>query len=271
MAVETFTPDQLRRFIRENHEKTYLLVDVRQPVEYNTMHIPGAQLMPLPELVQKVDQLPDDKTLIFYCHSGGRSLAAASMTEEEIENHAPIYNLMGGIVAWDGATLDDSPRVRLFSGQGLPEMLTTAMNLEKGAFRFYNHVGDSRTQVSWSEVFVRLAKAETAHAQTVYRFFKQVRPDAEPFETLFERLDGDVLEGGMSLNQTMELLDGLTEQSCLRTLELALKIEYAAFDLYRNLADQSESSEAREAFISLAQAEKGHMHALIDAIEQCPA
>lgn len=53
-------------------------------------------------------------------------------------------------------------------------------------------------------------------------------------------------------------------------LEMALKIEYTAYDLYRNLAHQLSESENSEVFLSIAQAEKGHMRALIDAIEDCP-
>ena len=45
--------------------------------------------------------------------------------------------------------------------------------------------------------------------------------------------------------------------------------EYAAFDLYRAMAQQSEHSETREAFLAIAQAEKGHMRALARSIEKC--
>lgn len=270
MAVDTITPEQLRKFMQENHEKQYLLLDVRQPAEYNNMHIPGARLMPLPQLVQNVNSLPPDKTLVFYCHSGGRSLAAASEADEQLEGHGPIFNLDGGILAWDGAMLADTPRVQLFAGQDFIAMLTTAMNLEKGALRFYEHLHESRAQVPWSEVFGRLAREENAHAKTVFGFLKQARPDTAPFQTLFDQLHGDVLEGGLTLTQALEILDSFSEDACLRCLELALKIEYAAYDLYRSLADQVQEPDARQAFLSLAQAEKAHMRALGAAVGECP-
>lgn len=270
MAVDTITPEQLRKFIQENHEKHYLLLDVRQPGEYHSMHIPGARLMPLPQLVQNVESLPADKTLVFYCRSGGRSLAAASATDEQLEGHGPIFNLDGGILAWDGAMLADIPRVQLFAGQDFIAMLTTAMNLEKGALRFYEHVHESRGRAPWSEVFGRLAREESAHAQAVFGFLKQGRPETAPFQTLFDQLRGDVLEGGQTLTQVLEVLDSFGEDACLRCLELALKIEYAAYDLYRSLADQVQEPDARKAFLSLAQAEKAHMRALSTAVGECP-
>ena len=70
------TPQQLREFVANNHESAYELIDVRQPGEYEQVHIPGARLVPLPELVQTVDKLPQDRNIVFYCHSGGRSMAA---------------------------------------------------------------------------------------------------------------------------------------------------------------------------------------------------
>ena len=270
MAVDGLSPEELRRFIRENHEKRYLLVDVRQPGEYENVHIPGAHLMPLPRLADSMDSLPAGKALIFYCHSGSRSLAAASMADGQVEGHGPIYNLDGGIMAWNGAMLADTPRVQLFAGLDVAAMLKMAMNLEKGALRFYEHVRESRAQASWSEVSARLAQAEMAHARIVYDFLAKVHSDTEPFETLFDQLEGDVLEGGLSLDRALEALDSISTEACLRCLEFALRMEYAAYDLYRTLAEQARSDDARQAFLSLAQAEKAHMRTLSTAIEDCP-
>ena len=83
MGIKEFTPKALRRFILDHHENEYALIDVRQPGEYEQGHIPGSRLLPLPELVQTMETLPVDRQLIFYCHSGARSMAAASMVAEE--------------------------------------------------------------------------------------------------------------------------------------------------------------------------------------------
>jgi len=56
---------------------------------------------------------------------------------------------------------------------------------------------------------------------------------------------------------------------CIRLVEMALQIEYAAFDLYRTLADQAREDESRQAFTQLSQAEKGHMQSLIRVIGEC--
>jgi rhodanese-related sulfurtransferase len=48
-----------------------------------------------------MDRLPADKTLVFYCHSGARSMVAAAMMDEEGFD-GPLHNLAGGLMAWEG-------------------------------------------------------------------------------------------------------------------------------------------------------------------------
>jgi rhodanese-related sulfurtransferase len=266
--LKPMSPEQLRQFSRNHHEQNYLLVDVRQPEEYRRGHIPGALLLPLPDLVKSMDRLPADKQLIFYCHAGGRSMAAAAMVDEE-QQHPAIYNLTGGMLAWDGGRLSDVPRVNLFAGQSTVEMLHTAMNLEKGAQRFYEHVGRQFTGQSWAQTFAILARAEEAHAKVVHGFWSKLQADAPAFEALYGQLPGEVLEGGLPLDTALEKAAAVQDQACLRFMEMALQIEYAAFDLYRTLSDQAGAEAEQSAFLHLAQAEKAHMQGLIKALEGC--
>lgn len=270
MRIKDLSPEALRQFIRDHHEKEYALIDVRQPGEYEQGHIPGARLLPLPELVQTMEALPGDKKLVFYCHSGARSMTAASMVAEENIGSGDLLNLAGGLLAWDGGVTSDYPDVRLFPWQAAPsEMLKTAMNLEKGAFRFYTRVSEQFQEQPWGKVFAHLVEAELGHARAVYRFWRQIETDGGEFHMVFEALSGDVLEGGLTLSEAMDKLAGIKNRVCLRLIEMALRIEYAAFDLYRTMADRMAVPDAQEAFITIAQAEKAHMRALAGAIEHC--
>lgn len=268
MSIKEITPEALRDYVRTHHENAYVLLDVRQPQEYRMGHIPGSRLMPLPELISGMNRLPSEKELIVYCRSGGRSMAAATMLEEEGFS-ASIYNLSGGMMRWDGAEMEDFPRVDLFKGSSPTEMFETAMNLEKGAQLFYEAAAKDHADQEWSATFQRLSKAEIAHARTVHGFWQKIDAGIDAFEPLYQRLSGEVIEGGMSLEAAMKKAAGVEKDACLRLIEMALQIEYAAFDLYRTLGDEVDTEEGRDAFIKLAQAEKAHMQALIDAIEKC--
>lgn len=269
MTIRDLTPDDLRHYIRNHNEKTYRIVDVRQAGEYEFSHIPGALSIPLPQLMIDEAVLPTDKTLIFYCRSGARSAAAAVMADEENLASKAIYNLEGGIMAWEGATVADMPRVALFDQKSADEMMSTAMALEKGALRFYSHVRSKFGAYDWSDVFGRLGKVETAHAKTVYGFWQKINDRLEPFNQLFQQLSGEVLEGGRSLDEVLSEIERKKTSTCIELIEMALQMEYSAYDLYRIMAERSDEPEVAEAFMALAQAEKSHMRALVDAIEKC--
>jgi adenylyltransferase/sulfurtransferase len=75
------------------------LVDVRQPAEYNFARIPGAKLIPLGELLGRMDELDPNRELILHCKMGGRS-AQAIMALERAGYKGTMKNLRGGITAW---------------------------------------------------------------------------------------------------------------------------------------------------------------------------
>jgi rubrerythrin len=118
-------------------------------------------------------------------------------------------------------------------------------------------------------VFADLALAEVGHAKTVFHFLRQIESPGEEFDAVFERLSGEVLEGGMPLESVLQKLSTVQGRVCMRVIELALYIEYAAYDLYRTMADRTSGVAAREAFMAIAQAEKAHMRALVKAIDNC--
>jgi sulfur-carrier protein adenylyltransferase/sulfurtransferase len=270
MRFVALTPDKLRRLMEGRHEKEFALIDVRQPGEYENSHIPGSRLIPLPELVRSMAALPVDKELIFYCRNGGRSEAAATMVADEEIVRKTIYHLDGGVMAWDGETAAGFPRIRLFKGSNSPgQTLRTAMDLEKGALNYYSRVHEMYTQQPWSAVFADLAQAERGHARIVFEFLRRIEDIEEEFETLFEPLPGEMMEGGMVLETALQKIASIKGRVCMHLIELALQMEAQAYDLYRTMADRSGDDRARQAFWAIAQAEKGHMRSLAGAIDDC--
>src|ERR1700730_2486544 len=74
------------------------LLDVREPWEYLAGHVAGAQLIPLGELEQRVNEVPRDRPVLAICHSGQRSLAAAGYLQQL--GYASVTNVDGGTAAW---------------------------------------------------------------------------------------------------------------------------------------------------------------------------
>src|SRR5439155_4607444 len=74
------------------------LLDVREPWEYEAGHVPGARLIPLAELEDRVNEVPRDRPILAICHSGQRSLAAAGYVIQL--GYSAVSNVDGGTAAW---------------------------------------------------------------------------------------------------------------------------------------------------------------------------
>ena len=268
LEFETLTAEELSSFIENQNETDYLLIDVRQPAEYEQGHIPGAKLMPLPEVETGLFTLPSDRDLIFYCQSGGRSQWAASLAGEAEVCEKTVYHLMNGILAWENRILPGYPRIQIFEkDQNLEQLLKTAMDLEKGAWRFYRYVMDRYPDDPIRPTLEQVSIAEKAHATLIYHFWKHFQKNPPPFDRLYQDLQGNILEGGQSFEDACRLLEATETQGSSAVIDLALNIEYSAFDLYRTMAEHTENAEASSTFLSIAQAEKAHMRTLTRALK----
>lgn len=269
-AFKIMGPDQLRNYVETHKEKAYLLVDVRTAGEYAREHIPGAKLIPLDLLEDQCAKLPTDRDIIFYCRSGARSAAAATIAADLNFNRKTLYNLKGGIIHWNGKILIETPKIETFDpAAGSEQLLMTAMNLEKGAYLYYRHIHQLHPDQAFSATIDKLSKAESAHARAIYHFWRETAAKPLPFEKIFDQLPGEVLEGGESFAAAVKRIERLEGDPCLNILETALNIELAAYDLYRVMAENDADPKAVEVFLGVAQAEKRHMRMIADAIAQC--
>jgi rhodanese-related sulfurtransferase len=65
-TIPTMTAEEVRRFLAEKHPDEYNLVDVRQPLEYEGDHIPGANLIPMAELKNRLSEIDPGKPTVVY-------------------------------------------------------------------------------------------------------------------------------------------------------------------------------------------------------------
>ena len=79
-----------------------LLLDVREPAEYASGHVPGAVSLPQCDLATKLDELPRDRPLYLICRTGGRSQHAAEFLRQV--GFERVTNVEGGTLAWKRAS-----------------------------------------------------------------------------------------------------------------------------------------------------------------------
>ena len=173
-------------------------------------------------------------------------------------------------MAWNGRTVPDFPRLRAFPLLGTnAEIFYQAMDMERGAYHFYREILARHREAAFARFIDILARAEEGHARIIYDHYIEEVDDAPPFARLYESLPGEVLEGGQSLSTMRRLLDSSDRTGCVDIVELAISIEYAAYDLYRNMADYFRGTRREEAFLDIAQAEKEHMRIAAEALACC--
>jgi rhodanese-related sulfurtransferase len=77
-----------------------LLLDCREPDEWAIAKIPGATLLPMSEMADRVGELDPyrDRPIVVHCHHGGRSLRVANWLRDQ--GFSQAQSLAGGIDAW---------------------------------------------------------------------------------------------------------------------------------------------------------------------------
>ena len=91
------------------HRDGAFVVDVREPMEYVSGHVPGAVLIPMGHLPSRLAELPKDRPVYVICASGNRSLA---MTDYLRRSGVNATSVAGGTGAWarSGHDLVTGPR-----------------------------------------------------------------------------------------------------------------------------------------------------------------
>src|SRR5687767_5528540 len=84
----------------QDEKADFLLLDVRQPQEYEHVKIDGAELIPLPHLQARLSELEPhrNRPIVVHCHHGGRSMQATLFLRQQ--GFANVKNMAGGIDAW---------------------------------------------------------------------------------------------------------------------------------------------------------------------------
>jgi rhodanese-related sulfurtransferase len=101
-ALPTIDVTEAERRLREDPGAP-LLVDVREPHEFQEVRAPGAVLVPMSAFAARAAELPKDRPLLMVCHLGGRSAAAAGFLLRS--GWTDVHNVAGGMDGWERAGL----------------------------------------------------------------------------------------------------------------------------------------------------------------------
>ncbi|HIP40018.1 MAG TPA: hypothetical protein EYG88_11660 [Desulfocapsa sulfexigens] len=179
-----------------------------------------------------------------------RSKAAAQFLLAEDFSH--IYNMGGGIVAYDGkkAVGDVDFGLEFFVSGDFANVFRMGYAMEDGLQQLYlvlqEECGDSEVK----SLLERLAKFEEGHKAMLKDLFPDVAID--------ENDSPETLEGGFSKQQILDhFSSGSASQEDI--LQLGIMLETQAFDLYNRLATKENDPESKDFFKLMANEERHHI------------
>ena len=104
--MQQLSPTQLKNHL-EASERQPVLLDVRELWEFDTCHLEGSLHIPMGEIVNRIDELPNDEEIVVICHHGVRSMQVAMYL---IHNgFEKVINLSGGVDGWAKEVDRDMP------------------------------------------------------------------------------------------------------------------------------------------------------------------
>ena len=94
--VPEISVEDLKR--KQDAGEAFVLLDVREPYEYDIARIPGSKLIPLGQLHARLSELDTADEIVIHCKSGYRS--ASALRELQAAGFSKLWNVTGGIAAW---------------------------------------------------------------------------------------------------------------------------------------------------------------------------
>lgn len=264
-SIQMMSVDQAREYVEGHKPDSFTLLDVRQAWEYEEFHIPGARLVPLVELPDRLDEIDKGKPTLVYCASGGRSMAASVLLEGQ--GYGEIINMVGGALAWQGHTAFGPMELGLieFVGNESPvEIVLKAYAMENRLQEFYVQRADMAETLERIELFMELAGFEDRHKDTLYNLYSRIVDNQVPrdmFEEVAFKNSGVAVEGGVGIQDFLDE-HGDAFDNDQGVLQLAAMVEAQALDYYLRCAMRSDNPETLKILQILAREEKAHLKLL---------
>ncbi len=246
--IESISSERAKEIVSSRQLDQFQLLDVRQPGEYAKGHLPGALLIPLGELAERSAELDQDKKVIVYCRSGVRSKTACQiLTRLGLDK---VFNMEGGIASYRGEKVEGNIEAGLefFMDADFNSVYEMAFTMEAGLKNFYLVLADEARTAAERQTLTKLAQFEEGHMTRLKIRFGEVYFDP----------DLTVAEGGLDVEE-MLVYFGEQLQSREKILQLAMKLEAQAFDLYSRLAWKNRGEDTESFYQTMATDEHKHL------------
>ncbi len=265
--VKSIDVNQTRELIDTKPSEELTILDVRQPSEYEAGHIPGAKLIPLPNINERLDEIDSNKATVVYCAIGGRSRVAAQMMAGK--GFSNVYNLTGGFKAWTSKAAFGTEELglELFSGtESVEKTLEVAYSLEEGLRDFYLSMLPKVNNKDAKNLFQKLSDIEIIHQERIFKEYIKITGKSVTRNEFEKEIVVQAVEGGLTTEEYANLFQPDWE-SVKDIAEVAMSIEAQALDLYQRASDRSSELQSQKVLRQIADEERAHLVQLGKLIE----
>jgi rhodanese-related sulfurtransferase len=96
--MKNLSSAELAAWLAEPARPKPLLLDVREPWEFQTCRLPDSLLVPMQQVPARLAEIDRQAEVVVVCHHGARSLQVAYFLSRQ--GYAKVHNLTGGVDAW---------------------------------------------------------------------------------------------------------------------------------------------------------------------------
>jgi sulfur-carrier protein adenylyltransferase/sulfurtransferase len=175
-----------------------------------------------------------------------------------------VYNLKGGIHAWNGLKAKGPVELNLdlITGEESPaQMIAVAYGLEEALERFYLIVKENVRDQDVISLLKMLWEVEKRHKEILQEQYQKLRTSKDPDLPNSGDHSAESLEGGFRLSGFLKENEERLQDS-IGVLDLAMMIETQALDLYLRFVQKMTLRTTQEILWQIAEEEKAHLSAL---------
>ena len=193
---------------------------------------------------------------------GGRSRAAAQFLAGQ--GFEEVYNLKGGIAAWQGLKAfgpAETGMITLKGDESPQEVIVLSYGMEQGLADFYARVLGMTQDSAVQKIIGKLVQIEEKHKDRLFALYQALEPATQERTLFEERIVSGVMEGGFTGEEFLEKNKPLLD-TVENLLSLAMMLEAQALDLYTRYAQKVEDARSRSVLHDIAEEEKRHLATL---------
>jgi len=181
-----------------------------------------------------------------------------------------VYNLSGGIRAWNGQVAfgQEELGLALFSGNESPEeTLVVAYSLEAGLHDFYLSMIPRVKNSDAKNLFEKLAEIEIRHQDSIFKEYLEITGEPVNRKEFEKTVIVQAIEGGLTSEEYANMFQPDWE-STKDIVDIAMSIEAQALDLYLRVSNQSINPKSKKVLLQIASEERTHLTQLGKLMEQ---